>query len=87
MFFIGFMNEMYKLAGDRVFYVGKEGPARTYVTKVHPEARRRAPFGSMSRVSFRPTRDWQDVPEGAVLPPGLDINMNLATGTKRARLL
>jgi hypothetical protein len=34
---------------------------------------------------FVPTTDWQRVPDGAVLPPGLDIRMDLATGRNEAR--
>jgi hypothetical protein len=37
--------------------------------------------------AFVPTREWQDVPDGAVLPPdGLQIEMNMTTGRNRARL-
>jgi putative DNA primase/helicase len=37
--------------------------------------------------AFVPTREWQDVPDGAVLPPdGLQIEMNMTTGRSRARL-
>lgn len=35
--------------------------------------------------AFAPTTDWQDVPDGAVLPPGLQIQMNVATGRNQAR--
>jgi hypothetical protein len=35
--------------------------------------------------AFTPTDEWQDVPEDAVLPPGLDIKLNLETGQKQAR--
>ena len=37
--------------------------------------------------TFIPTDDWQIVPEGTVLPPGLDIRMNLETGQNEARLM
>ena len=37
--------------------------------------------------TFIPTDDWQIVPEGTVLPPGLDIRMNLETGLNEARLM
>jgi AAA domain len=36
--------------------------------------------------TFVPTDDWQDVPEDAILPPGLEININLETGRKQARI-
>ena len=36
--------------------------------------------------SFTPTAEWQVVPEGAVLPAGLEIQMNMAGGPKLARL-
>jgi hypothetical protein len=35
---------------------------------------------------FVPTHSWRDVPEGAVLPPGLMVKMNVQTGINRARL-
>ncbi len=35
--------------------------------------------------SFVPTRDWQEVPDGAVLPPGLEIRMTLG-GKNYARI-
>jgi hypothetical protein len=35
-------------------------------------------------VDFIPTTDWQQVPDGAVLPPGLDIRMEFATGRNEA---
>ena len=37
-------------------------------------------------VTFTPTAEWQDIPDGAVLPPGCVIKMNLETGRKQARL-
>jgi hypothetical protein len=36
--------------------------------------------------SFTPTGEWQEVPEGAVLPAGLDIRMDMAGGATFARL-
>jgi hypothetical protein len=33
-----------------------------------------------------PSADWQWVPDGAILPPGLQVEVDLATGRKRARL-
>jgi hypothetical protein len=35
---------------------------------------------------FTPTSEWQDVPPDAVLPPGLEYELNMETGTQRARL-
>jgi predicted P-loop ATPase len=35
---------------------------------------------------FTPSADWQWVPDGAILPPGLQVEVDLATGRKRARL-
>jgi hypothetical protein len=42
--------------------------------------------GGGSGTDFTLTHDWQDVPEGVVLPPGLMIKMDLKTGRNRARL-
>jgi hypothetical protein len=36
---------------------------------------------------FVPTSEWQDVPPGAVLPPGMQIQMDLATGHQQARIM
>ena len=36
---------------------------------------------------FVPSEDWQEVPDEAVLPPGLHIRVNLETGRKEARRL
>jgi putative DNA primase/helicase len=35
---------------------------------------------------FTPSSEWQDVPDDAVLPAGLEININVATGRKQARI-
>lgn len=35
---------------------------------------------------FEPTHEFQTVPEGAILPPGLHIRINMVTGQKEARL-
>lgn len=35
--------------------------------------------------TFVPTDDWRDVPDGAVLPPGCHIRVNVATRTTQAR--
>lgn len=35
---------------------------------------------------FTPSNEWQVVPEGAILPTGLDIDIDFRTGVKRARL-
>ncbi len=35
---------------------------------------------------FVPTADWQAVPPDTVLPPGLEIELDLSTGRQRARL-
>jgi Protein of unknown function (DUF3987) len=37
--------------------------------------------------AFTPTADWQYVPDDAVLPPGCQIQLDLATGRKQARLM
>lgn len=37
--------------------------------------------------AFEPSTDWQVVPEGAVLPPGLQLRVNMADGTTSARLM
>lgn len=37
-------------------------------------------------LTFTPTHEWQEVPDGAILPPGLEIKMNMATGKNQARL-
>jgi len=34
---------------------------------------------------FIPSPDWQEVPEGAVIPPGAEIRMNMGTGRNYAR--
>jgi hypothetical protein len=34
---------------------------------------------------FVPTSEWQEVPKDAILPPGLEIRMNLETGKNEAR--
>ena len=36
--------------------------------------------------TFTPTHEWQDVPPDAVLPPGLEIQLDMETGTQRARM-
>ena len=36
--------------------------------------------------AFKPTHDWQPVPEDAVLPPGLQVEMDMTTGRQRARI-
>jgi hypothetical protein len=38
------------------------------------------------RESFTPTAEWQEVPEGAILPAGLEIRMDMDGGPKRVRL-
>jgi len=38
-------------------------------------------------VEFRPTARWQTVRDDHVLPPGLQIRVNVSTGAKEARLL
>jgi hypothetical protein len=35
---------------------------------------------------WEPTREWQTVPKGAVLPPGLEIRMDMETGEQMARV-
>ena len=35
---------------------------------------------------FNATREWQEVPDGAVLPPGCQVEVNVATGAKKARI-
>ncbi|CAD7924987.1 unnamed protein product [Amoebophrya sp. A25] len=42
--------------------------------------------GPIYRQVFTPTQDYQVVPEGAVVPAGLDIRMNFEAGTTEARL-
>jgi hypothetical protein len=36
--------------------------------------------------AFTPTAEWQEVPEDAVLPPGLEIRMSMDGGPNFARL-
>ncbi len=35
---------------------------------------------------FTPTHNWQEVPDGTILPPGLELRMDLAIGKNYARL-
>mmetsp|Transcript_4817 Transcript_4817/g.6761 ORF Transcript_4817/g.6761 Transcript_4817/m.6761 type:complete len:87 (-) Transcript_4817:490-750(-) len=35
---------------------------------------------------FVPTMEFQEVPEGAAIPPGLEVRMDLASGKSYARL-
>jgi hypothetical protein len=44
------------------------------------------PTGPGDEGAFTPSHDWQDIPPDAVLPPGLEIEMNMETGSKRARI-
>jgi hypothetical protein len=37
--------------------------------------------------TFTPTADLQDVPDGALLPPGCDIKIDVITGRKQARFM
>lgn len=36
---------------------------------------------------FVPTEEWQEIPEGAILTPGLDIRTNFETGVQEARIM
>eukprot|EP00164_Ancoracysta_twista_P002118 GFYU01002795.1.p1 GENE.GFYU01002795.1~~GFYU01002795.1.p1 ORF type:complete len:433 (+),score=110.10 GFYU01002795.1:41-1339(+) len=36
---------------------------------------------------FVPEKDWKQILPGQMIPPGLDVRMNLSTGVKEARLL
>jgi hypothetical protein len=38
-------------------------------------------------MSFTPTHEWQNVPEDAVLPPGCQIQFDMTTRRKQARLM
>jgi hypothetical protein len=40
----------------------------------------------MMDATFVPTHEWQDVPLGAVLPPGLEIELDMESGGQKARL-
>ena len=44
-----------------------------------------APAGA-APAPFNPTADWQPIPPDAVLPPGLEIRMNMQTGQNDARV-
>jgi len=37
----------------------------------------------MTEPTFTPTDDWQDVPEGAICPPGLEYRLSLGTDRRR----
>jgi hypothetical protein len=41
----------------------------------------------MNDARFTPTDEWQDVPDGAILPGGLHYRVDVTTGRKQARLL
>jgi hypothetical protein len=46
-----------------------------------------AAFGEeWQQTAFTPTHEWQDVPEGAILPQGLEYNIDMTTGRKQARI-
>ena len=38
------------------------------------------------RVLFTPTKQWREVPEGAICPAGLEFKMDVTTGKNQARL-
>jgi Protein of unknown function (DUF3631) len=48
------------------------------------ETKNRGPR-SGTAATFAPSAEWRDVPPGAVLPPGLEIEMDMTTGQQRAR--
>jgi Protein of unknown function (DUF3631) len=50
----------------------------------NPESGRKEGNGDAS-ASFAPGADWSDVPPGAVLPPGCEIQMDMTTGRQQAR--
>jgi hypothetical protein len=56
-------------------------PAQNYEKRVQATAPPVVPG------SFVPTAEWQEVPDGAVLPPGCEIRMDMSGGTKSARLM
>jgi hypothetical protein len=84
VFFTAFLDELEKIA-ERRFYVGSKGPSETYVTNVQKRSPSLAKPAA-PKPTFKPSRNWQDVPHGAVLPPGLEINMNMSTGRQQARM-
>lgn len=59
---------------------GFQQPQPAAEPRLVPEPERTAP-----PQMFEPTADWQDVPPGAILPPGLEIQMDMQTGRQRAR--
>jgi len=92
VFFTAFLDELVKIA-ERRFYVGPQGPSQTYVANVQKSSRplsfgtqKPAPKPAAPKPTFKPNRNWQDVPHGAILPPGLEINMNMSTGRQQARM-
>ena len=38
------------------------------------------------KATFHATNEWQDIPPGAVLPAGLDVQLDFQTGKRKARL-
>ena len=41
----------------------------------------------MVAVTFHATKEWQPFPEDAIAPPGLQFQMNMATGQREARIM
>jgi hypothetical protein len=61
---------------------GSAGGARAVPAQVdHPH-----PRGAPGGVSFSATYEWQELASGVVVPPGLEIDIPLDGGSKRARI-
>ena len=67
----------------------KERPRSHRKEVGHVQARschRRHNLLGVPAMMFIPTHEWQDLPDDATLPPGCQIEVDVSTGTKRARI-
>ena len=64
----------------------KSNAVRTRDNYMYVYQKKIAESSNGSIPTFVPTYEWQEVPEGCRVPGGLEFDINLTTGVKRARL-
>ena len=91
----------WRRSASHYFYLPRDRPSAKLCGLANSSSPRAVPFVTQSRFfskdgkhgngstglsDFIPTKEWQTVKEGQILPPGLEIDVNVTTGEKRARL-
>ena len=75
------------LCGCCALYYARRAPSFTLLPTVAAEAAVEEQQQQQQVPVFEATKEWQVIPKGAAIPPGLHVKLDLTTGERMGKLM